>query len=265
MSKTQDYSRADLSHHDFKGQNLYGVIFRYAKLREANLQDVSCEPEVQIEKLEGFTRAALIFILEIIVGFLLELFHITNGGVLLSFGNNENKLTNFFGADLTDANLKHANLRKAYFRKAILKHANLANASLTHVNLIKADLSSAILKNADLNDAILSNANLEGADLSDADLMGANLTAAILKDTNLSGANLGDANLCEANLEGADLSGSCLDGANFKNTNLCHAVLHGVDLRVVKNLKKAYLMGVDLGDAILPEIELPFNLPQTKL
>ena len=80
---------------------------------------------------------------------------------------NQNKLNeyDFYGADLSGANLRSANL----------SGADLSGANLRSANLSGANLSGANLSGANLSGADLSGANLRSADLSGADLSGANL------------------------------------------------------------------------------------------
>ena len=90
---------------------------------------------------------------------------------------NQNKLNEY---DFYGANLSGANLRSA----------NLSGANLSGADLRSANLSGANLRSADLRSANLSGANLSGADLRSANLSGANLRSADLRSANLSGANL---------------------------------------------------------------------------
>jgi hypothetical protein len=120
---------------------------------------------------------------------------------------NQNKLNeyDFYGADLSGANLRSADLSGANLRSADLRSANLSGADLSGANLRSANLSGANLRSADLRSANLSGADLSGANLRSANLSGANLRSADLRSANLSGADLSGANLRSANLSGADL------------------------------------------------------------
>ena len=76
---------------------------------------------------------------------------------------NQNKLNeyDFYGANLSGADLRSANLSGADLRSADLSGANLSGANL----------SGADLRSADLSGANLSGANLSGADLRSANLL----------------------------------------------------------------------------------------------
>ena len=91
---------------------------------------------------------------------------------------------------------------------------------LNEYDFYGADLSGANLSGADLSGANLSGADLSGADLSGANLSGADLSGANLSGADLSGANLSGANLSGADLSGADLSGANLSGADLRSANL---------------------------------------------
>ena len=95
---------------------------------------------------------------------------------------NQNKLNeyDFYGANLSGANLRSANLSGANLRSANLSGANLRSANLSGADLSGADLSGANLRSANLSGADLSGANLSGADLSGANLRSANLRSADL-------------------------------------------------------------------------------------
>ena len=80
---------------------------------------------------------------------------------------NQNKLNeyDFYGANLSGANLRSANLSGADLSGANLRSANLSGANLRSANLSGANLRSANLSGADLSGADLSGANLSGANL----------------------------------------------------------------------------------------------------
>jgi len=90
---------------------------------------------------------------------------------------NQNKLNeyDFYGADLSGANLRSADLSGANLRSADLRSANLSGADLSGANLRSANLSGANLRSADLRSANLSGADLSGANLRSANLSGADL------------------------------------------------------------------------------------------
>ena len=80
-------------------------------------------------------------------------------------GDNEGKMANLRGADLSVANLSGANLRGADLSGANLKRADLSGADLRGANLKWADLSEGDLRGANLKGADLSEASLREADL----------------------------------------------------------------------------------------------------
>ena len=170
---------------------------------------------------------------------------------------NQNKLNeyDFYGADLSGANLRSADLSGANLRSADLSGADLSGANLRSANLRSADLSGADLSGADLRSANLRSADLRSADLSGANLRSANLRSADLSGADLSGADLSGANLRSANLRSADLSGADLSGANLRSANLRSANLRSADLSGADlsgaNLSGANLSGADLSGADL--------------
>ena len=135
--------------------------------------------------------------------------------------------TNFFLADLSNANLSNSNLQGASLFQANLKDANLSRsiffkARLDEADLRNANLSRAFLVQADLISADLAGANLQGADCRRASLVGAHLVGANLKN-----ANLNEARLYEANLKDADLTGASLQRVDLGKADLTNAILTG--------------------------------------
>ena len=61
---------------------------------------------------------------------------------------------NFYGADLSQANLQNAELIKANFFNAKLNSADLRGAKFHNTNLFSTDLRNAILKGVDLSTVI---------------------------------------------------------------------------------------------------------------
>lgn len=93
--------------------------------------------------------------------------------------------TDFWGADLSTANLQSVDLRRTNFQ----------NAHLEQTNLLDADLWMACMAGANLRNADLQYANILDVDLRNADLSGANLANAAIVSSNLAHANLIGANL----------------------------------------------------------------------
>jgi len=180
------FFRANLENHNLSGQIFDGADFREANMRNAILEDVSCEPII-------VPKTGQMWLLFLISG--------------EPFLDEAMKPADFSKADLTAANLKHAKLREARFHSAILRNANLSGANLANADLIEADLSNANLSYAEMSGALLYKTNLEGADLTGAKLDGADLEDANLKNAILYGVDMRKIrNLGSANLSDADLS-----------------------------------------------------------
>jgi uncharacterized protein YjbI with pentapeptide repeats len=157
--------------------------------------------------------------------------------------------TNFYQADLTEAN----------FSKARLKNTNFAQATLSRTcfkaseKLNRARPGLSLLQNWDVLNLLVtgqghnknfSNANLRGANLAGADLSEANLSRADLSEATLVDANLKDANLKEAacvgtQFRGAYLTGACLEAWNIDSTTQ----LEAVDCQYVFLLEKPNQLG----------------------
>lgn len=136
--------------------------------------------------------------------------------------------TNFWKADLRDAD----------FTKATLKNTNLSNAILNHTCWFRAQkvdqarVSGTILVDSAVQHLVvtkdgksksfvglnLKGANLVGADLSDTDLTEAELSGAALQRSSLEQANLTKTQALETNFDGANLTGACLEAWNIDST-----------------------------------------------
>ena len=176
----------------------------------------------------------------------------------------DDRVTNFSGADLSDANLSgadltlsqlvNAGLLRTNFNRADLTWANLSGANLEHASLIQtvldqATLANARLSKADLTAAQLSGANLAGARLAAVNAAGSTLIAANLQGISAPAAILTDADLSGANLHSADLTGVTLQGANLSGADLTGASLRDADLRDLR-LQGANLNQVDFAGAL---------------
>ena len=173
--------------------------------------------------------------------------------------NNDKRIVELIGVDLSGARLNGANLNGIRLSEANLIGANLNGARLSEANLNGANLSRTYLNDADLRGADLSKANLNEANLGWSILSGptrsriflgpSNLSRSDLSGANLSRANLRGANLNGANLSRADLSGANLDGANLSRANLSNANLSGVKGVTDEQLTEAK----SLESAIMPD------------
>jgi uncharacterized protein YjbI with pentapeptide repeats len=143
--------------------------------------------------------------------------------------------TNFYGADLTDANftqaiLKNIDLRNANISRTVWINCKGLNLSLvgktylrypsiqTLVTLGEGDsqvFDGFQLDGINLSNANLTNASLIGASLNQANFQNANLSMAVLKQTQLDGANLTGANLTGAFIQDWGITGTTkLDKVN---------------------------------------------------
>ncbi|RCJ16162.1 hypothetical protein A6S26_33865 [Nostoc sp. ATCC 43529] len=143
--------------------------------------------------------------------------------------------TNFYKADLTDADFTEATLKSTDFRDVNITRTRFYQTkSLNRVRPGKTYLQNARIrqvlvtgqgqeKNFDRED--LRGVNLQGANLVDASFIGANLSEANLQGANLVDASFIGANLSEANLQGANLVDASFIGANLSEANLQDANL----------------------------------------
>ena len=142
--------------------------------------------------------------------------------------------TNFFAANLTEADFSQAVLKNTNFGKAILTRtcfhqakkldfARVGNTILTATPVRK------LLVNGNGAKQDYTRANLWGANLDNANLEGAILKYANLSKASLVGANLQSANLTEAQAVGtnftqARLTGACIEACNVDHTTILEEV-----------------------------------------
>ncbi len=152
----------------------------------------------------------------------------------------------FFGADLTAAELNEADLRSANFNQAGLFQASLRGAKLTQSLAKKADF-----RQADLTGIQAYQARWEEADLSEA-----NCEKAVFRETRLQGANLSGGNFRSAQFIGAELEGANVEDANFSGVDFRSANLAGLCLRSA-NLTGASFQEANLARCDLEYVQLP--------
>jgi uncharacterized protein YjbI with pentapeptide repeats len=138
--------------------------------------------------------------------------------------------TNFYNADLTDAD----------FTQATLKSTDLRNATLTRTRFFKTKSLNFVrpdktyLQNVQLRQLLITG---EGNDknFDRQDLRGVNLQNAILTDASFIAADLSEANLKDANLSGAKLVQSQLNATDFTGATLTGAYIE--DWGITNNTK----------------------------
>lgn len=182
-----DFSRQNLSGHDFRNQRMNGADFSHAELQNAN-----------------FGGAELI-------------------GADFSWANLQG--ANFSGAHLTGCDLSHANLAGVNFNGAQLTGCDFDAHSLSPAQaraLIYScrtgcDFTGANLEGQDLRNLGVAGINLSHADLRNADLSG----------STLSGVDLEGARLAGARLDGTTFTGCSFDGVDLHGVDLSHAKIIG--------------------------------------
>ena len=207
ISRPLNLSNADLSKQDLRGVNFGGAYLRETNLSGADLEGANLTGSfLERANLNGANlQKARLKRAHLMGAFLAEV-NLTD--------------TDLRRADLAEAVLNKANLQGADLEGASLMHTRLKEVNLKAANLSRADLTQADLRETDLENANLTRANLRTAYLKGANLQEANLTAAILEHANLHGVNLQAANLRLAQLTGAKLTGTILQGANLQGANL---------------------------------------------
>ncbi|NEP00737.1 MAG: hypothetical protein F6K58_19140 [Symploca sp. SIO2E9] len=147
--------------------------------------------------------------------------------------------TNFYNANLTEADFTGATLKNTDLRKATLIRTRWYQAKkLDRIRPGKTYLQSPKVRqlliegqgqNQNFDYQSLRGVNLQGANLADASFIGADLTQANLQDADLSRATL-----VQTQLDKADLTGATLTGATIEDWNITsHTQLQGVRCRYV--------------------------------
>ncbi|MDJ0601058.1 MAG: pentapeptide repeat-containing protein, partial [Crocosphaera sp.] len=148
--------------------------------------------------------------------------------------------TNYFKANLTDADFTSATLKNTNFNQAILTctcfkdtvKLNLARAGNTILaNPTVRDLLINPSNGSGINlfKASLRGANLESANLQEANLTQADISEASFKYANLKHTNLTEVNAVKTNFSDATLTGACVENWNIDTTT----ILDNVDCQYV--------------------------------
>jgi uncharacterized protein YjbI with pentapeptide repeats len=207
ISRPLNLSNADLSKQDLRGVNFGGAYLRETNLSGADLRGANLTGSfLERADLNGANLQKARFEGAHLIGAFLADANLTG--------------TDLRRADLTEAVLNKANLQGANLEGASLIHTRLKQVNLKAANLSRTDLTKADLRETDLENANLTGANLKTAYLKGANLQEANLSAAILEHANLHSVNLREANLRLAQLNGAKLTGTILQGANLQGADL---------------------------------------------
>jgi len=159
-------------------------------------------------------------------------------------------ITDFSGADLTEASLVAAKLRHTSFRGTSLLRTNLSNAEAHYADFSGANASSSRFIQADVSHSIFDRASLVGADFTDGTLAHASMVEARLNQAYLLGSVLDNADLTRADLSEAILDSSTLIGTNLTEANLNDSSLQDTDLRAA-NLAYANFQNADLRGVML--------------
>lgn len=174
-------------------------------------------------------------------------------------GTYDDRITDFFRANLQQVDLTGARATRALMVESNISWSAINKADFSDSNLTRANLSGAQIINSQFNRVNLEQASLTGANIGDSQFMGANFAQANLGKARAISSNFSRANLTKtnwqladasqgnfsgANLIGADLSNSKLVGANFTGANLQNASFQNADLRFA-DLRGTNLAGAD--------------------
>ena len=224
-------------------------------LRGANLGYVIESPDAFTLVLEQQDLAGTDWRHAILTGARLRKARFFNAGPDDRIDTFDDWITDFRGADLTEASLVAAQLRHARFEGTSLLRTNLSNAQAPYADFSRANASSARFIQANISHGQFDQASLVGADLTDSQLSHASMVETRLNQAYLSGALLEKADLTRADLSGAVLDSGSLVGANLTEANLNDISLQGADLRHA-NLAYANLKNADLADVTLSGAKL---------
>jgi uncharacterized protein YjbI with pentapeptide repeats/uncharacterized RDD family membrane protein YckC len=174
-------------------------------------------------------------------------------------GTYDDRITDFFRANLQQADLTGARATRALMVESNISWSAINKADFSDSNLTRANLSGAQIINSQFSHVNLEQASLTGANIGDSQFIGANFAQANLGKARAINSNFSRANLTKTNwqladasqgnfsgadLEGADLSNSKLVGANFTGANFQNANFQNADLRFA-DLRGTNLAGAD--------------------
>lgn len=130
------------------------------------------------------------------------------------------------GMNFREVDLSGANLSNAFVPLADFYGANLSHANLVKVDAVSSKFTSCIGTHARFNSALLLEASFLFAKLDQSDFTGASMT-----NTELSGASLREADFTDAGLQSASFMDADLRGARLVRADLNLATLLRADLR----------------------------------
>lgn len=135
LRRSQGFESLDLSDSSFRGLNLSGINFSNCILHHCDFEETLLHDAVL---------------------------------VLADLGESECFGTQFFHADLTEADFSHCMMAQCVLEGVNAQEANFSHADLNQSSFLEADLSDALFEGATLNDTNFTGATLNGANFTDA-------------------------------------------------------------------------------------------------
>jgi uncharacterized protein YjbI with pentapeptide repeats len=153
---------------------------------------------------------------------------------------------------ISELTIENIDLRRMDFSSANLDAVHLINCNLSGCNFSNAHFSG-IYSFSNFNRANLSKAILSKSTFTKADFTRANLSRVLARKTVFWEAKLiaicaDDGDFTRAHFGGANLRGSSFSGATFERTYFDHAQVFGATFSGARELDKAHLVGIDVGD-----------------